>query len=742
MNFARNARACTLLALSAGTAIALAGGCAKPDRAEPIAGPARAVQPPPRFENTTRPVTERLDLAAAPQARRQPGEAVAALKLKAPAEHDRVQPSVTMPNAGELIRVKYAAADAAMRDVLNVLLGEYLGRSFVLAPGLAALPPNLTFSVDEEMTRADLLDFVGALGLLYNFAIEEGERGVLMVRQGDVAAKASNLPILTGRAAVDNDLQALRLRRLRHVAAPETVNVLKEVLSPGAKIANVGDMLVLVDTTRQLSKASRLLAALDVPAFEGVELVIFRLAHRSPDEAAKVLDAITNGARINNQANPLVTFVPVPASDRLLAISRDPTLTPTIRTFVEQVDSPGDSAPRGRYLYRVQNGSPDALSKLVSDVFADKIETQADKGKGGSRIRLTTETNERLLIITATAQDYADVLATLRAVDRPRQQVFLSSIIAEVNMTNNLQFGVEYFLRVLDKQGVGISEITGTPGLPGAASGAAFFTAADGVAIVKALQNESQVDILSQPQVIVQSEKTGIIQVGGRVPIAKSSTETGSSTGGTTLPRTDVGYEDTGVKLEIRPTVNESGYVTLQIKQEIKETTAASTDTTVAKTSPEFITRNLDTTVTVPHGRTLLLGGIIRTQRNQDVTKIPIAGDIPLLGQAFRSTADTTSRRELILAITPYIVTEPEQAADRLSDFLQSAAAVRVALFETQNELPVGALFSPSLVSPPQGDQPPPQDQTPPAPPAPGPSTIPSPTSEPAPAGSPAAQPS
>jgi general secretion pathway protein D len=163
----------------------------------------------------------------------------------------------------------------------------------------------------------------------------------------------------------------------------------------------------------------------------------------------------------------------------------------------------------------------------MKDFYSDRVDNSAPPQPGqvtkpSGQVRIVLDSEEKLLLIQSTPEDYADILATLRALDRPRQQVYLSSMIAEVGMTGSLKFGVEYFLQALNKDGIGLLELSGTPGLPDIASAGAFFVGGDGLAIVQALESQAEVNILSQPKLTVSDGAEGSIQVGGSVPVVKA----------------------------------------------------------------------------------------------------------------------------------------------------------------------------------------------------------------------------
>ncbi|HBS29792.1 MAG TPA: hypothetical protein DEB06_10170, partial [Phycisphaerales bacterium] len=691
-----------LLALCAGTASWIAGCAASSTERPTVVGEAEppAYNAPPAWDPGDRPVSELLASARPPS-----GQAalVSTQRLNATGADDGgVAPGGVEPDPGELIGVRLAVSGAEVRDVMQALLGEYLGRSIVLDPGVTG---TVSIDVDEQMARSEVMDLAGAVGSLFGLAMDERD-GVIYIRPMAKAARSPDAPILRARPGVESEFSCVRVRKLRHLVADQLTTLLRDFTSEGGKIAFVGRTLVMADTARQVSRLSSLVSALDVPAFHGVEVWTYHLVNRPPEDAAKTLEAITTGTAIGGGTEPLVAYLPIPGTKRLLVISRDPSLQPIVTDFVRQADQPRDAEQRGRYVYRVQHYPTSQLLVLVRDFLGERMEKTPGEGAG---IRIIADAQSDLLLLYATPSDFAEVVSVLRAVDRPAQQVDVRSIIAEVRLANRLQYGVEYFLET--STDLGELALTGLAPLAESAipTGTAFFVGADGFAIIQALDRESDARVLSQPRMLIRDRDTASIQVGGEVPVLKASEGASTDSGGTSNIREEIEYRQTGVILTVQPEINESGLVTLKIDQEVND--ALPTD---VPNQPEFTTRRLETTVVVPHGKTVLLGGIINEDRREEQNRIPILGRIPIAGEAFKNRNNTAERTELILAITPTIVNDPSQAPATLSDFLRSTFGVRAALHEFAQDLPPGALDGVA----PEGleNQPPTTPTTPPTP--------------------------
>lgn len=694
------ARFLRTLALLAGSGIgvwSLAGCSDSHEKSAAVDRPVpRAMQSPPVWNSRNRPVTEQLPVG---DGVRTSGADLLSKQTLHVADASnptslgmRADPLSTLDREpGRLFKVKYSANRANAQEVLRVLIGEFLQKQYLLDPKITG---EVTLDIDQEMTPGDIMDLLAGVCSIYGWVVED-QFGILVVRPASTMARGPSMPVLTTRPATESDFPAIRVRTLRYISADAMTKVLQPIMSEGAQAVAVGRTLLMVDTIRQLAKVSRVLQAMDVPTFDGVTVWTYKLNSRSPEEAQRLLELIASGSKIGgaaNAADALVQFVGIPGAGRLMVISRDETLQSMVQSWVQQVDQADTSTARFRYIYRVQNyDNAEKLVTVLQQFFDDRIEPIAVNGNPaqsgvhvGNRSRIVFDAEEKVLLIHATPDDYADMLATLRVLDRPRQQVFLSSVIAEVSRTDALKWGVEYFLRALNEKGLGVLELTGTPGLPDVASGGAFFIGSSGLAIVQALDQEADVNILSQPTVTVADGVKGMIQVGGQTPVVKGDIDSDFQQGGDTAIRRQIDYKDTGVILDVMPKINESGDVTLVIKQEINEV-GQQTDL-----GPEFTTRKLETTVTVPHGKTLLLGGIISNTKRNTTTRIPLLGHIPIVGLAATSIDNRDVKSELILTITPVIVNEPGDGGIAMGEFITAAAEVRSALDLRLETLPTG----------------------------------------------------
>lgn len=657
---------------AAGLAVGLTvAGCES--QPEPVAEPRAPLIPP--MDLDMRPVSESFARVGGPIDSATSAALVNTQRLRAGRRNAAEQPRVVDNEPGLVKQVRLSARDMAPIDFVRIVVGEYLDRSFIVHPDIAGAGKGITLDIDAEMTERDLLDLLGSIATLYGWTIDDSGESIVIGRAADMA-RDPGAPILKARAALGDERTGMRVFRLEHIPAREASDALRDLISEGARVVNAGRMLVVVDRLNQLNRFDDLLAALDAAPFAGSEIWTYKIAYPSPSDAARTLGAIATASNLNRGDNTLVSFIPIPNSDRLMVISRDPSVLQLVAQWVRMVDQPPGESSRQRYLYRIQHYEPQQLDTLVKSVFSERMESSRDD-PAEEGMRIVLDTDEDLMIIYANPRDYAEFVSLVSRVDVARQQVELQSIIAEVRLENSLQWGVEYFLQ--QSYGEGILEAAGNLANLGPANpaGSLAFLATDGFAVIQALSQETDVTILSNPRLFVRDKDQASFQVGGEVPVIRSNIDSDVQQGGDTRIRQEIEYRETGLTLDMQPRINEQGDVTLNIQQTIRnvaQTTSGGID------SPQFDTRVIDTTVTVPHGRTLLIGGIINSDDSTSINKIPLLGDIPFVGKLFQNIRNEVARTELVLAVRPVVINDPGEGEQRYSDFMVSAGEVENAL--------------------------------------------------------------
>ncbi len=308
-------------------------------------------------------------------------------------------------------------------------------------------------------------------------------------------------------------------------------------------------------------------------------------------------------------------------------------------------------------------------------------------GLTGEVIIIPDEVNNAL-VIRANAADYAKIKKTLETLDILPRAVMIEVVIIEVVLNKDLSYGVEWVFKSGDFAALfrnsnlvntttTSNNTTTTSGFNVdklAAAGLALFAGdvKDLAALVTALSSKTDVRVLSAPTLLATDNKEASITVGGREPIPTSSA-LGSDTGGTLL--TGINYEETGIILNVTPHINAGGLVRLELEQTIRRTGASKTVGSGDAQAPTFTERNVKTTLLAQDGSTVVIGGIIEENTQNEKTGIPFLQDIPVLSPLFSVRSKNRDRTELLIAVTPHVIDKKDTTRTR--EFLERLRQLR-----------------------------------------------------------------
>jgi len=290
-------------------------------------------------------------------------------------------------------------------------------------------------------------------------------------------------------------------------------------------------------------------------------------------------------------------------------------------------------------------------------------------------LRVVADATNNSLLILATPRDYAIILEALEKLDVVPMQVVIEATIVEVSLKGVLEFGLQWFFES-GHGGDRTSLFTLTHGDKSIINGAGalspgfqwtLLNSADKVrAVLNALADDSLINVLSSPSVMVLDNQSARIQVGDEVPTVSGQQQ---STSGSDAPIVqNIQYRDTGVLLQVTPRVNPGGLVIMDVEQEVSN---ISPETVKGIDSPIIRTRNIRSSVAVQTGQVVVLGGLIRDEKSNTKTGLPWLNNIPVLGWAFGKTSENTNRNELVVVLRPRVIANTEDARDVLQDFRQ-----------------------------------------------------------------------
>ncbi|SDF74043.1 general secretion pathway protein D [Limimonas halophila] len=278
----------------------------------------------------------------------------------------------------------------------------------------------------------------------------------------------------------------------------------------------------------------------------------------------------------------------------------------------------------------------------------------------GRQPRIIADTRNNALLVLATGEQYQMIRSTLDRLDQVPLQVVIEATIAEVRLEDELQYGLRFFFE--DDSGSTTGNVTfsdlSSGGVAQSFPGFSFLLeSGDTRSVLNALSDVSDVNVISSPHLMVLNNQSARIQVGDEVPVATRSAQ--STTDPDAPVVNQIEFRNTGTILEVSPHVNESGLVTLDIRQEVSDVTQT---TTSGLNSPTIQQREITSNVAVQSGQTIALGGLIEDSRDRSEVGVPLLKDIPYVGNAFKNVTVTKSRTELLVLLTPRVVHDQQEA--------------------------------------------------------------------------------
>ncbi|MGD0280867.1 MAG: secretin N-terminal domain-containing protein [Dissulfurispiraceae bacterium] len=298
--------------------------------------------------------------------------------------------------------------------------------------------------------------------------------------------------------------------------------------------------------------------------------------------------------------------------------------------------------------------------------------------------KVTADEITNSLVILASPADYKFIEATIKKLDTPPRQVMIEVLIAEVTLTKDLQFGLEWvlsnstqlktkpFSNPIDLNGrIGqnsnlLNATSLSAGYPGF-SYAATDIAGNVKALLNTLASNDLVTVLASPHIIAADNLEAKIDIGSQVPIATSQmSSVAAGTSGNII--STIQYQDVGTILKVKPQINESGVVALEVSQEVSD---YATQNVLGTEQFVFTKRTAETNVVANDGQTIVIGGLIQENRQRNATGIPFLMDIPILGNLFGKKDNTSIKTEIIVLLTPHVIRNQQEAGKVTADYLK-----------------------------------------------------------------------
>lgn len=589
-------------------------------------------------------------------------------------------------------------------DIFEVIksFGELLGINYVVDPSISG---TVTIHISEKLNKKDLLPVFFKI-LEINGLAAVKESGIYQITTAD------NIPrklISKEKGVKKQDIllkgdMLIQVIPVKYVTAAEVKKIVQPFLSAAGSIFSHDptNILLVVDRLPNIKKILMITDVFDVDLFKKLNFKIYRIKNVDAKDLSKNLDDAFSASYMKSKDTG-IKFIVIDHLNAILAVSSKPDVFATVDEFINAIDTDSPDVEPRIYVYGVQNGEAENLHDLLEEIFNKKERTETEKNgadnepekksaprkplkpnleKTGSgslkgEIYITADEIRNALIIEAIPSDYKIIKNLLEKLDVLPRQVLIECMVAEVQLGDGLELGIDWSYSTLASESSKREAGTETDlkltaiGEGGLSGGLKYIIEkTDKLKVtLHALAEDNKVNVLSTPSVLASDNKEAKIEITTEQPI---SSAVYNHTGDSDVVETSIEYRDTGIILTVTPHINERGLVTMDVRQEVSE--VLKDDVVVGSSDgkfPSFFKRVAETTLTVQNRQTIVIGGLIRQKRERVRRGVPFLVKIPVLGFIFGYTSDTISKTELMIVLTPTVIINSDDVDNATEEFKQ-----------------------------------------------------------------------
>ncbi|SDZ81284.1 type II secretion system protein D (GspD) [Desulfuromusa kysingii] len=554
-------------------------------------------------------------------------------------------------------------------------------------------------------------------------------KGFTIVPSGEVnkiisirSAKEENLPISNGKNLGEQFIT--RIIELKNLDATVVVDTILRPLMP--KTSHVvayepSNTIVMTDSAANIRRLAKILAELD-RSWDGDRMEIVPLKFAEAEEIAEMVQQILENKAPASSSSRTTKTVGKKIGGEIMAYARtnrlmivgDDNFIEQAKALIDRLDEKTERNESGIHVYYLEHAEAEGLAQILNQIIAGALKSNVQTNREGStpktsdNVSVTADKSTNALIVNASSKAYDGIKELIGKLDIKRKQVFVEALILEVSMDALLDLGVSLGGAIeTGSDGVLAGSTNSDSGITsgGGYSSSLLSTAVDGImlgglfnpitttingesvtvpalsALINLSQTDSNVNVLSAPRLLTSDNEEAEIVVGQNVPVISSSSVDDNGDTSYSIER-----QDAALTLRFTPQITEGNMVRLEIYQEITAVTESVGE--LSEVGPTFTKRLVRNAIIAEDGKTVVLGGLFQSDVTRTETKIPLLGDIPFLGNLFKSSSDSEEKTSLLIFITPRVVRNSE-------DLEKITRENRANLEVFRTELGVEELFPP-----------------------------------------------
>ncbi|MFV1982455.1 MAG: type II secretion system secretin GspD [Thiohalomonadales bacterium] len=580
---------------------------------------------------------------------------------------------ITSVTAAEQLTLNFTDTD------INAVIGavsEMTGKNFIVDPRVKG---KVTIISNKSMNADDVYQVFLSILKVHGFAAIPGKNVTKIVPE--VNAKQDAVPTYTRKRKNVGDEFVTQVVEVKHVNAAQLVPILRPLVPQRGHLAAypASNILVISDSAANINRLMKIIRRIDQAT--GDELEIIELKFASSSDIVRVLTQLTRqGAKTAGG-----TKLKIIADDRTnsIILGGDKTRRLKIRAIIAHLDTEVDIGGSTHVVYLHYANAKDMVKVLtgVSKNIGKKTKGKKVPGSSGplnKKISILADETTNALVIYASPDEFRTLRKVIKKLDIRRAQILIEGVMADLSMDATNEFGVLWGAAKFDsagtkivggpvagtQYGIGTGSLAGlaaTPPVLGGGLSVVLGSFSGSIkALVRALETDASTNILSTPSILTMDNEEAILTVGRQVPFTTGSYSS-TGTGGATNPGNPfqtIEREDVGLTLKITPQVNEGDAIRLEVDQEVSALGAGSLGG-----QPVTFNRSIKTTVMVEDGQMIALGGLLAEELKENEEKVPLLGDIPVLGWLFKYQTSSKVKKNFMIFLAPKILKDSSEQA-------------------------------------------------------------------------------
>ncbi len=585
--------------------------------------------------------------------------------------------------------VSLTLVDVSIADAAAAILGELLGENYIVDPNVSG---TVNIQSAQPISRAIAIE-------VFELALKQN--GAALIKRDDIFAVVPLTADLNVGASTARDVPPgynLRIVPLRNIGAQEMAAILQPFAGSGiVGVDAQRNIIVLAGNSSDQRAWQKTINSFDVDWMSNRSVGMFPIRGRS---AQSIVNGLERIVQTDEEFEPIAAFEVIPENNSILVVAKTPRALESMATWIKRLTREGQNDAQ-IYSYDMKFARASEVAPTLSSILGIEVKAAAedvnaeavleaevmaasDQAGTENAVRVVASEATNTLLIHAPDTEYKRILGVLHRLDVPPRQVLVEATIVEVTLTDELRYGVQYFFDNSDGDTIGLTRSTTSTSISPQVPGFSLTLDAGPEVVIDALEGQTEINVVSSPNLMILNNESARLLVGDRVPVAtQQATDTSENNN---VFVSTVEFQDTGVIFDVTPRINSSGAVTLDITQEVSSIGPTDADTL----TPTISQRIIDSSVSVDSGETIVLGGLFSARESKDNSGIPVLKNLPVAGKLFGATSRNENRTELLVLITPRIVNnaiDARRVTEQLSARVRALGSGQASL-STQLDVP------------------------------------------------------